>query len=124
MFVLASGWKFASLSPRSTPDTTTSGAPSATPAPASPLAKSPVADSQFDEESLPTTAEGLIETFLECEGDRLYDVDLQSVESSLTYGEWGMAYDTLAAVVADQPEAFSDKGRALLAAAYKALGRD
>lgn len=121
MFVLASGWKFASLRP--TPETTPSSARPATPAPASPKAKSPEAKSQFDGETLPTTADGLIETFLEREGDRLLEVDLQSVESSLSNGEWGMAYDTLAAAAADQPEAFSDGGHALLAAAHKALGR-
>lgn len=125
MFVLASGWKFAALRP--TPEPTPAGARAATPAPESPASPGvqPLeADRPFDEEDLPTTAEGLIETFLEREGDGLFEVDLQSVESSLSHGEWGMAYDTLAAAVADEPEAFSDGGRALLAAAHKALGRE
>ncbi len=118
MFVLNSGW---CLTARRT--SVAAAGETRTPSPPRAAASAEV-DEASDQEDLPTDAEGLIETLLEREGSALSDVDRQSVESSLTYGEWGAAYDTLEAVAAAEPGAFSAWGHRLLAATRKALGRD
>lgn len=118
MFVLNSGW---CLAARRT--SVAAAAETRTPSPP-PASASAEVDEASEQEDLPTDAEGLIETFLERERSALSDVDRQSVESSLTYGEWGAAYDTLEAVAAAEPTAFSARSLGLLAATRKALGRD